>query len=54
MVDADVFITADTGLHRIVEKMHADAPFAVAKPILVSADEAGCRETLELVRSGAK
>nr|WP_281719644.1 hypothetical protein [Nitrosomonas nitrosa] len=54
MIDADVFVTADTGLHRIVEKMHAETPFSLARPILVSANKSGCRETLELVGRGAK
>lgn len=49
LMDADRFITADTGLSRIVEKLRSDAPFPVAAPTLVGADKAGAIETLALI-----
>jgi hypothetical protein len=52
LMDADRFITADAGLARIVEKLHADAPFPVASPILIGADRAGAIETLNLIAAG--
>ncbi len=52
MMDADWFITADVGLHRIVQKLHTDAPFPVALPLLIGADEVGATAALNAITNG--
>ena len=54
MMDADRFITADNGLYRIVQKLHDDAPFPIASPLLIGADKVGAIEVLDAIAaSGA-
>lgn len=52
LMDADWFVTADAGLYRIVKKVHADAPFRVASPLLISADKVGAAQALDVVAAG--
>lgn len=44
LIDADHFVTADKNFARCIEKIHAEAPFATAKPLKISAGAAGIEE----------
>lgn len=44
LIDADYFVTADKNFARCIDKIHAEAPFATAKPLKISAGAAGIEE----------
>jgi hypothetical protein len=52
LLDADWFVTADSGMYRIAKKVHADCPFVTAFPLLVGADGVGAKQALKLIESG--
>jgi hypothetical protein len=44
LIDADYFVTADKNFAQCINKIHAEAPFATAKPLKISASTAGIEE----------
>lgn len=52
LVEADVFITADAGLYRIVQKLHLDAPIRIARPLLVDGGRSGANGTIASISRG--
>lgn len=50
LIDADYFVTADKNFARSIDKIHAEAPFATAKPLKISAGAAGIEELVAFAR----